>query len=402
MPLVYWRRQTPIEQIPRTTILRKLSENVSSPQSASTSNETLPMPRSSTLESVLPLETGLRSLSRTIRDTALNWQRSQANAPFLVHRCSLHKAKYFYQTLDWIDTYAPHLRPLFHLHATPHLWANDAARSMRTRRVIMNSFNETTLHTNATARGQIQRFEEECDRHDIPIINRSDNLLRMRKSECGQWLAKAGVRVPQAFKVLNPASFRSDKNGLEFPFLIREEMIHGGHSPSYLVRDESELRAVPLEAMSDPFASEFVATNDREGLYRKYRYFGVGKKGFSYSLQTSPIWEARSKTSITNTQSLQEEADFTSRENPHHHLFQQAMQSIGLDYVTFDYSYTHEGEPVVWELNATPGWGSLKNRQPAIVNTFHLIMSGLVLLFYKKAGMNEPDLLSQPAEKRPA
>jgi hypothetical protein len=354
------------------------------------------MPKDSILNrTAIKLETAFRLLSRPWRDGLVNFRLADSQSPFLVHRCTLHKATYFSETLDWIEQHASDLREQFWLYATPNSPPN-----LKEKKLLINSFNETTLQDHPALLSRIQQLESECDQQGIRTINRTEGLLRMRKSECGDWLAKAGVRAPKAVSIVNREQFQHDIGDLEFPLLIREELIHGGHAPSYLVQNYRELGTVPLHQMAQPFASEYIDTRGDDGNYRKYRYVAIGEIGIPFTQQVSPTWEARTKSRITNKQTTAEELEFMKQPDPNHDLFQHAMKIIGLDYAAFDYSYTSEGQPVVWELNVTPGWGKYNSKRSYVQIAQDKIFAATLAFYFSSAGLDVPDALSVWKERK--
>ena len=117
----------------------------------------------------------------------------------------------------------------------------------------------------------------------------------------------------------------------------------------------AEARALPLEDMVLPAASELVDVRDAgDGLHYKYRYLACGDTGVSHHVQASEDWVTRGADRVGNDTTRARELSYISRPDVHHARFQAARRALGLDLVAFDYGYTREGEVVVWEANPFP------------------------------------------------
>ncbi len=75
------------------------------------------------------------------------------------------------------------------------------------------------------------------------------------------------------------------------------------------------------------------------------------------------------------------------------------MQALGLDYASIDYSYTKQGQPIVWEVNVTPHWGDLSASSPSVQQAFQKITFEVLQLIYKTAGLDLPQEVSE--DRRP-
>ena len=73
-----------------------------------------------------------------------------------------------------------------------------------------------------------------------------------------------------------------------FPLFVREDWRHSG--PVCRVESPSELKNVPLRKFRRPVAVEFIDVRDqRDGLYRKYRYLAAGDVGFPLEHASLPF-----------------------------------------------------------------------------------------------------------------
>lgn len=192
-----------------------------------------------------------------------------------------------------------------------------------------------------------------CDSLGVPVVNRVERLALAGKTAGAQAIAAAGLRTPRTVRITDPAAFRRDFAGLAFPLFVREDWGHGW--PMTRANTPAEARALPLEDMVLPAASELVDVRDAgDGLHYKYRYLACGDTGVSHHVQASEDWVTRGADRVGNDTTRARELSYISRPDVHHARFQAARRALGLDLVAFDYGYTREGEVVVWEANPFP------------------------------------------------
>lgn len=332
----------------------------------------------------------VRTFSRPLRDALTNVRYATEGASILVNRCTKQPASTIEALFRWIDDFAPALRTEIYLNAISGLRPN-----LSQRRVMLNAFNESRLCADPVVLEGMQRLEAHCDKLRIPVINRSAGLLRIRRSECAEWLAEAGIRSPRSARIEDYHSFLRDQEDLEFPFLIREEMNYGSARAPYLVHNANELEAVPFDELHMPFATEYIETRGVDGYYRKYRYVAIGELGIPLYMPMSRYWESSTKHRIANEKTLAEEAAYLGKPDPNHELFQQAMNSLGLDYAAIDYSYAKNGEPIVWNVNVTPNWEDIAGSSPGVLEAYQKATWELLQLLYNKAGMEFPQDLTE-------
>jgi hypothetical protein len=245
------------------------------------------------------------------------------------------------------------------------------------------------------------RLAAECDAHGIPIINRVDRLTNAGKSSAAHLLAGAGLPTARTVRIENFTEFRNSYAGMNFPLIIREDWGHG--ETMVRVADPAELRQVRLEDFARPLAVEFVDTgNERDGLFRKYRYLAAGECGVAVHLHASRDWITRGTNCEDDEYLLREEADYINSPHPHHELFQRARRALELDFVAFDYAYDRGGRLIIWEANPYPlihfpaPNGRRKHRKPAVERT----LAAMINLYLSRAGLPIPqpilELLAVP------
>jgi hypothetical protein len=253
------------------------------------------------------------------------------------------------------------------------------------------------MYRDGLARQQAADLVAQARTFDIPIINPPEQLTGTSKHDCAQRLRAAGINAPESIRIVEPISFRETTAGMQMPFLIREDLAHGGWSPVYKIETHKDLQNVPLEQMESPIAVRFIDTRSSDdGLVRKYRYMAMGDIGIAHTLQISDHWEVRSGARKMTAGTIAEERNYCSRPDPNHALFQAARRILKLDFLAFDYSYSPQGEVIVWEINVLPGLGL-----PTEPNRDHLIapleraMSATHKLLLQRAKMDIPEKLEE-------
>ena len=199
----------------------------------------------------------------------------------------------------------------------------------------------------------IEKMADQCESRGIPVINRARNLVNAGKTAAAEIISKSGFRTPRTLRILDMQAFRQDFNGMSVPFFVREDWGHG----SAILRANTldEARALPLESFKRPVVTELVDVRDeRDGLFRKYRYFAAGEHGVAQHLQCSEEWITRGAGRVFTDATRDEELAYIARQDPHHARFQAARGALGLDVAAFDYGYDKDCKVVVWEVNPFP------------------------------------------------
>jgi len=239
---------------------------------------------------------------------------------------------------------------------------------------------------------QANRLAAKCDKHEIPIINRVDQLINATKSVAGPLIASAGIRTPRTALIRDREEFKETLLGLNLPLFVREDW---GHKSLIRRADTPEdVRNMPLDGFTRPVATELIDVRDRrDGLYRKYRYIAAGDQGVSHHLQFSWEWVTRGGERVYTDATREEELSYISRQDQNHAALQRARKALGLDFMAFDYSYDRDGAVVVWEVNVFPYFrlakGKLKYRNAAI----HRTMLAMLKMYLQYASLRVPDRL---------
>ena len=162
-----------------------------------------------------------------------------------------------------------------------------------------------------------------------------------------------------------------------FPVFVRHMYDHSGPRTRLLnTRREvgAALFALRLRGyrLRDLMIVEFCNTSNRDGLFRKFSAFKVGKHIIPCHLLVSNYWCVKSARSQPTEESLREGIEFVDA-NPHHDWLRRVFAVGGVDYGRVDYGVL-DGTPQVWEINLNPTIGRVTGWQgnfalPAAINT---------------------------------
>lgn len=233
----------------------------------------------------------------------------------------------------------------------------------------------------------------------IQCVNPMDQMARVGKLVGSEAMRSAGVRTPQC--VWLPAPWRHDPGqrdcealGLKFPVLIREQRGHG--QPSLLFNGPEELRAAELQGFRQPILVEFIDTRS-EGCYRKYRYVVAGDVGTPRHMITDRQWDVRPHRRVHQQQFCREEAEFVSQpiSPSEHRKFQAAKCALGMDVVGFDYSYTHDGELVIWEANPCLDMNYPRHARGGLHAAVERTFAAVARCYLSAAGVPVPDIVTE-------
>lgn len=320
-------------------------------------------------------------------DASRNRRWATAGERFLVVRHAGKKPHFYDVLLAWLEHQYPEVRARFELRLLTH-----RPRDWRPYVLHVPWLQDPVQGWSPTAYQQAERVAHACDSAGIPIINRVDRLANAGKAAGARIIASTGIRTAKMALFTNPREFLETRGGLALPLFVREDWRHGG----LVCRadTEAELKRLPLDRFRRPVAVEVIDVQDeRDGLYRKYRYIAAGDVGLPLSMHPCRSWFAKGTHTEFNEALRAEEEAYLSRPDPNHARLQQARQALGLEFVAFDYSYTRHGELVVWEANPYPflHFGSERRgyRWPAVERT----LAAMARLYLVRADLEVPPRL---------
>ena len=296
---------------------------------------------------------GVRSALRALAsDRRYNRLRDSSVESILVLRQTGRHPFYNEHYLDWLRSKHPAIARRFRLaHLTPL-----PVRLSGVRLVVPWVQDPLREEYPADFR-RAQRIEDQCRRRGIDVVNPTARLSIAIKSVALPRIAECGVRTARVIRIDSPEAMESLPERLPFPFLVREDYLHTRHP--LVIRNADELRQLRWNRFSHPIALEFIDVRNPDGLYRKYRYFIVGRYGAARHLVVAADWCVHAEDRILSQATLEEELAYVSNPDPNHETLERVARALEFDFTCFDYSYDQEGRLVIWEPNPLPVlWGT--------------------------------------------
>lgn len=323
------------------------------------------------------------------RDASRNRRWATAGERFLVVRHAGKKPQFYDVLLAWLEQHYPDVRARFELRLLSH-----HVRDWRPYVLHVPWLQDPVQGWSPTAYRQAQRLAQACDAASIPIINRVDRLANAGKAAGAQTIASTGIRTAKMALINNPREFLETRCGLALPLFVREDWRHGGLVGR--ADTEAELKRLPLTRFRRPVAVEVIDVQDaHDGLYRKYRCVAAGDVSLPHSMHPCRSWFAKGTHTEFNDSLRAEEVAYLSGPDPNDVRLQRARRALGLDFVAFDYSYTRDGQLVVWEANPYPllHFGPVRRsyRWPAVERT----LAAMARLYLVRAGLGVPPRLEE-------
>ena len=308
----------------------------------------------------------------------------------LVTRHPAKHASMFRDFWDWATRQVPELVSRMEFQHLPFSLANTNHQRFSAH---VSWINDTLDLWSPSGYRNACRLVSQCRSNEIKCINSIDRIANVGKSRGAELMRHAGVRTPIAISLVGKSNVTADElhaAGISLPCLIREERGHGRMSE--FVGDADQLARIDLSKFHLPIAVEFIDTRDPiDGFYRKYRYISAGEVGIPRHLITDTQWDVRPHRRIKEAHVLEQEAEYIRNPDPNHQQLQAARDALGMDLVGFDYSFTPDGELVVWEANPyldmnTPKHVSSNQLGDAVTRTFAAVCH----LYLRSAGVEIP------------
>ena len=197
------------------------------------------------------------------------------------------------------------------------------------------------------------------------VINRPDAVLRSTRDQVARRLAGTpGLLVPRVvrFKTGRPelAVQIVERAGLDYPVILRQAGTHTGEIVGLF--DNPADMSGALVADGDHIATEFVDFRSTDGLYRKYRYFFIGRRLIFRHILASDGWNIHARDRL---RFMLDRPDLREEEE---RLFERAegalppsviqtleivRERLGLDFFGMDFGILPDGRVVLFEANAT-------------------------------------------------
>ena len=185
-----------------------------------------------------------------------------------------------------------------------------------------------------------------------PTVNRVYNLpsAEPRRFAHLQALHAAGFNEFQVW--LGPRVLEANA----FPLVLRHIVTGAVLSPVIASREGVLQACAQLQWQLDAVLGvELCVEQGRDGLYRKYSCFVVGKATIPAHLHLAKHWLIRGKDKMTTREAALEEDEYLA-DNPHHEQLCRAASICAVDFARIDYGISN-GRVQVYEFNLTPGPG---------------------------------------------
>lgn len=220
------------------------------------------------------------------------------------------------------------------------------------------------------------RIYRKLESSGVQLLN--DPLESMRRYELLRTLYEMGLNE---FNVYRPTEYRKPA---KYPLFLKSESNHSGCSDRLITCHEQfnlELKNFLFENSSreDTIIEEFCDTSDREGIFRKYSAFRIGKKIIPAHLYFGRKWMVKGRNLIHKTKVMENEEREYLLENPHEKKLRFIFDLAKIEYGRIDYSLK-ENKIQVWEINTNPCLYPLKKfkRSKEAVRMYSQINSALL------------------------
>ena len=202
-----------------------------------------------------------------------------------------------------------------------------------------------------------QHAASKCADAGLPVFQHPDSLPNGRKSTFSRMMKRSGLplRVARVFPIDDSIDeFLKDFYGLPFPIFVRENDLHSGELLRFDTPEQARDARQEIEKIRVPVVVEYIETA-QGGLYHKFRYVVAGDHGIPLHLQITPNWVTRGEDRLYTDAAMEAERIYCS-ESPAQggNVLVEATRVLGLDFCAYDYTFDHDGEMVVWEVNPAP------------------------------------------------
>jgi len=325
-------------------------------------------------------------------DAIRNRRHDRENSSLLIARHPGRQSRTYRDLFRWIEARAPELRrriKFCRLAAPGISWSSVGALTFW----LADSIDVWSPSGHRHAR----RLEAQARQKGLPCINSIETLQTATKSAAGRLWNKAGLRAPRCFPVRHAADvlklLELRPGQWQYPLLVRDDRGHG--RPSTLIHQPADLESVPWQKLIAPIVAEYIdARSPRDGLYRKYRCVIAGGQAVPRHLLVNAKWEVRPEQRLASDELRQEELDFVSQPSAHAEQLVLAAKTLGLDLAGIDYSFTPDGELVLWEANPVPDLNMPpRERAGHLIPAVHRSFAAIAKLYLDRLGIETPEAI---------
>jgi hypothetical protein len=230
------------------------------------------------------------------------------------------------------------------------------------------------------------------------------DLLHAAEVDAAAVIANAGLAASPGCRIINHPAFTKERvpllahlhkaglNPIEvtrldtgempsrYPVFIRSEDGCGGPE-SRLLHDRGQLRqeldslAMAGKTLKRRIAVTFEAQPDRNGYFRKYGAFVIGKRIIPQHLLRNEGWNVKSSIGLHDPSFAAEEEAYV-KDNPHEAHLLRISAFAGIEFGRIDYTLVN-GDPVIFEINTNPTFPRFAGGDPAREGRRPLILDRL-------------------------
>lgn len=204
------------------------------------------------------------------------------------------------------------------------------------------------------------------------VINRPDAVLRTTRDQVAALLdGIPGLVVPRTVRLTGDQGSAAETirdAGIDGRVIVREVGTHTG--VSVMLHQSAEEAAATLKGGQDYIATQFHDFASADGIYRKYRIFFIGTGMVLRHMYASDHWNVhspdRARFMAPRPEIVAEERALIGNPAPFgpkaQAVFQAVRERMPLDFFGLDFSFTRNGDVLLFEANATmsffPLWRS--------------------------------------------
>lgn len=254
----------------------------------------------------------------------------------------------------------PSNHPFHRLHITPNYFRQGRQAELSTYTHILNLITEAEENSRV-----LENMRKLVRGQRARVINHPDAVRRSTRDQVAKRLAGIpGLLAPRAVRLrgAKPAHAQKaiEQAGLTFPIIVRRVGTHTGKIVGLL--DSASEAAAALERDGEYIATEFVDFASADGLYRKYRFFFIGKHLIFRHMLASDSWNVhakdRARIMAERPDLLEEEGALFGRTDGAfpadvHDTLHAIRDRMGLDYFGMDFGLMQDGRVLLFEANAT-------------------------------------------------
>jgi len=195
------------------------------------------------------------------------------------------------------------------------------------------------------------------------VINRPEAVLRTTRDQVAALLdGIPGLVVPRTVRLVGNHGAAAETirtAGIQAPVIIRETGTHTGRSVA--LYDSVEEAASALEPGQEYIATQFHDFASPDGIYRKYRIFFIGEGMVLRHMYASDDWNVhspdRTRFMAHRPEIVAEERALIGKDEPFgpkaQAVFRAVRERMPPDFFGVDFSFTGDGDVLLFEANAT-------------------------------------------------